>query len=363
MENPFATLNWTSLLVVPGMLLGYTVHELAHALAAYYLGDYSQVEEHRITLNPLEHISWFGALAFILLGIGWPKPMQVNPRHLKERHRDMFLIAICGPFASFTLTWLGFLVTLIMALTVRYASQATTETVFALFFSLDPAALPPNTEIQALTIAFTRYIAKASLALTVMSLLPIPGQDGFIIVSSLIALFRERNNPSRGKSASTGQPVMTVSQRQRRNTAADIHFKLGADYHAKEQYDDAIARYRQAISHDSSFGPAYINLGLAYTAKNDRVKAIQAFRAATQYADDQRSQAEAWHQLHELSEIIPVDPVQSQIEMAELGATPWTDTKPHPNWWGLGLGSGLIVLSALLFYGYLLARLTEILKS
>ncbi|MEM7346840.1 MAG: hypothetical protein AAF485_21585 [Chloroflexota bacterium] len=73
MNELFPNFGWANLLIIPGILIGYTVHELGHALTAYYLGDHSQVERGKITLNPLEHISWFGALAFILFGIGWPK--------------------------------------------------------------------------------------------------------------------------------------------------------------------------------------------------------------------------------------------------------------------------------------------------
>ena len=364
MENPFASLNWTSLLIVPGMLLGFTVHELGHALTAYFLGDHSQAERHKITLNPLEHISWFGAFAFILLGIGWPKTMQVNPQNLKKRHRDLFLIAISGPVASLTLTLIGALITLTVAAMVVYRSGVTTDRVFGLFFPIAVANLPQTLNVQAVAMAFTGYIATTSLALTFMSLLPFPGQDGFTAIVSLIALLREGKAspvPTRSVATQPDRPLL-IDQQQHRNNAADIHFKIGAEYHAEEKYDDAIARYRQAIENDQHFGPAYINMGLAYLAKSERHKAIQAFRAATQYGDDEPSQAEAWHQLHELSEVSPVDVDEARIAMAVMGATPWTDTKPEPNWWGLALGGGLILVAAFILYGYLITQLIELLK-
>ena len=365
MENPFTLFNLTNLLVVPGILIGYAVHELGHALTAYFLGDHSQVEEHKITLNPLEHVAWIGAFAFILLGIGWPKPMYVNLHNLKQRHRDMLLIAIAGPIASFTLTLVGFLITLTVAAAAVYRSGAPTNEVILFIFPLDPTKLPQTLNTEALVLAFTWFIIKTSLILTFWSLLPIPGQDGFTAITSLIALFRARNKvvAEGSQTRSQQKPFLMAAQQKRRNKAADIHFQLGTEYHKNEQYDDAIARYRQAISNDASFGPAYINMGLAYSAKNDRPKAIQAFRAATQYADDRRSQMEAWRQLQELSEIIPIDPDQTYAAMAEMGATPWTDTKPRPNWWGLGVGGGLILISAIIFYSYLVAQLTELLKT
>ena len=140
---------------------------------------------------------------------------------------------------------------------------------------------------------------------------------------------------------------------------SDIHFKLGLEYHEKQQYDDAIARYRQAINTDQNFGPAYVNMGLAYAAKGKRREAIHSFRGTIQSADDQKSQDEAWYQLHQLSEVSPVDMEEAEEGLNELGATPWTDTKPRPNWLSLGVGGGFLIVTSLAFYGYLLANLIE----
>lgn len=363
MENPFISFNWTSLLVVPSMLLGYTVHELGHALMAYYLGDHSQAERHKITLNPFEHISWFGSFAFILIGIGWPKTMQVNPRHLKRRHLDLFLVAISGPFASFTLGLVGLLLTLIIAATLVYFSGATTDQVFALFFPLNEANLPQTFNVQAVSLAFTGYIATTSFILTVMSLLPLPGQDGFMALISLLAFFREGPQPLPNEATTPAPPpLLRVSQQKRRNNAADIHFKIGAEYHTAEKYDDAIIRYRQAIGNDQNFGPAYVNMGLAYLAKNDRRKAIHAFRGATQHADDQRSQVEAWHQLQLLSEVSPVDLAEAKVQLEEMGAKPWTETKARPNWWSLGFSGGVLLVGGLALYAYLISQLLQLLQ-
>jgi Zn-dependent protease len=366
MENPLISFNWTSLLVVPGMLLGYTVHELGHALMAYYLGDHSQAERHKITLNPLEHISWFGSFAFLLVGIGWPKTMQVNPRNLKRRHLDLFLVAISGPVASFTLGLAGVLLTLSVAATLVYFSGATTDQVFTLFVPL-AKNLPQTFNVQAVAMAFTGYIAITSFILTVMSLLPLPGQDGFMALVSLFAFFREGAQPTVEEKTPVTAPqkpqLMRVSQQKRRNSAADIHFKIGAEYHTTEKYEDAVARYRQAIDNDQNFGPAYVNMGLAYLAKNERRRAIQAFRGATQHADDQRSQVEAWHQLQLLSEVSPVDLAEAKVQMEGMGAKPWTETKAKPDWWSLGFSGGLLLLGGLVLYAYLISQLLQVLQT
>jgi Zn-dependent protease len=359
--------HWTNLLVIPGLLIGYTVHELGHAVVAYLLGDYSQVERGKITLNPLEHISWFGALAFLLLGIGWPKPLQANPYNFKRKYLGMFLVAISGPLASLTLGLTGLLLTLGIGAVLVHLSGATTEQVLLFLFPI-PTGLPESPDVQAWSMAFTGYIVKASLWLAFISLLPLPGMDGFAAIVSLVAFFRERKDsnhrqePLAEATISDTHPIL-MGQRKRRNNAADIHFKVGTEYHQANKYDDAIARYRQAINNDQNFGPAYINMGLAYLAKGQRKRAIQAFRGAVQYADDRKSQTEAWYQLHKLSEITPLDEEAARKGMAEMGFSPWTDTKPRPNWLGLGIASAILFISGIFLYSYLLTQLIEILKA
>jgi Zn-dependent protease len=364
MENFLPPIQWTNLLIIPGLLIGYTVHELAHALTAYFLGDTSQVERGKITLNPFEHMSWFGTFSFLLFGIGWAKPLRANPSNFTHKYRDLFLVAVAGPIASFTLTLVGFLITVIVAAVVVYASDTTTDQVFAFLVPIN-SDLPETFNVQAWSIALTGYIALASFWLTFTSLLPFPGFDGFTAMASLIAVFRERQHkdiPNRVKPIISNQPLTLITdQQKRRNSAANIHFEVGTEYHLEHKYDDAIARYRQAIGNDQHFGPAYINMGLAYLAKGRRKESIQAFRGAIQYADDQKAQHEAWRQLHHLSEVTPVDEVKAQNSMSEMGASPWTDTKPRPNWWGLTIGGGLLLIAGIFLYGYLLSELIEFL--
>lgn len=375
MENLFPSMHWTNLLVIPSLLIGYTVHELGHALTAYFLGDYSQVERGKITLNPFRHIPWLGFLCFLLFGFGWPKPVYANRHNFKRQYLDMAIVAVSGPFASFMLGVVGLLATLVVAAALVYTSGATTDRVFPFLFpSVFPflfpmmSELPESVNVQAWSISLTGYIAATSFWLTLISLLPLPGLDGYAALINLIAFFQK----DKQKTTTTAQlqsvlladqPITLASQRKRRNSAAAIHFEAGAEYHQEKQYEDAIARYRQAISNDQNFGPAYINMGLAFLAKGDRKKALQAFRGATQYADDEKSEGQAWAQLHRLSQVNPVDEEEAQENMAEMGASPWIDTKPRPNWLGLGVSGVLLFASGIFLYGYLFTNLVELLQN
>jgi Zn-dependent protease len=89
------------ILQVPALLIAVTLHELAHALVADHLGDPTARLQGRITLNPLPHIDPLGALAFVIAGFGWAKPVPVNAYRLKNPRRDMAVVAVAGPITNF----------------------------------------------------------------------------------------------------------------------------------------------------------------------------------------------------------------------------------------------------------------------
>ena len=69
----------SKLITIPLIFVCLTVHEFAHGFVAYKLGDSTAKDAGRLSLNPIKHIDWIGALAMFLLGFGWAKPVPVNP--------------------------------------------------------------------------------------------------------------------------------------------------------------------------------------------------------------------------------------------------------------------------------------------
>ena len=88
--------------------MSLSVHEAAHALTAYRLGDPTAKDLGRITLNPLAHIDWIGTVLFPLIGMmnpglplfGWAKPVPVDSRYLRAPRRDFAIVAAAGPASN-----------------------------------------------------------------------------------------------------------------------------------------------------------------------------------------------------------------------------------------------------------------------
>ena len=142
------------LLMVPGLLLAVTVHEVAHGWVADRLGDPTARLAGRLTLNPLPHIDPLGALAFVLAGFGWARPVPVDARNLRRPVRDMACVAVAGPLSNFALAFVGLV---LLVLTSRLVESP---------FVARPVA------------GMLRYVYTFNLGLAIFNLIPLPPLDG-----------------------------------------------------------------------------------------------------------------------------------------------------------------------------------------
>jgi len=138
-------------LQIPALLIAVTVHELAHGFVADRLGDPTARSLGRLTLNPLPHIDPVGALAFVLAGFGWAKPVPVNARYFRNPLRDMSRVAAAGPIANFLAAFAA----------------------LVLLLALRPTGLLPDTGLRMLT-----YVYSYNLILGIFNLIPLPPLDG-----------------------------------------------------------------------------------------------------------------------------------------------------------------------------------------
>lgn len=96
----------TLLYTLPALLISLSIHEYAHALMAYKLGDVNQKIRGRLTLDPFKHIDPMGFICMLLFRVGWGKPVMVDDRNFKNRARGTMLTALAGPLSNFVLALL-----------------------------------------------------------------------------------------------------------------------------------------------------------------------------------------------------------------------------------------------------------------
>ena len=176
-------MNWQNILYsLPGIILGLTVHEYCHALAAYRLGDYTAREMGRLSFNPLKHIDPIGFLFIIFAGFGWAKPVQFNPENLRHYRRDKAIIAAAGPLSNLALALVfAALIRGWIALLTNAAQAASAEQIFSVFYS--------RPFIGFITLIYNAVMI--NLGLFVFNLFPIPPLDGSHIVFSGLNLSQE----------------------------------------------------------------------------------------------------------------------------------------------------------------------------
>ncbi len=145
------------------------IHEYSHALVATKLGDQTARLSGRLTLNPMAHISPWGAIMILLVGFGYAKPVPVNVRNTKMKNKKvaMALIALAGPLSNLII---GFLSVMVRYIIIVAASKHGGEMTTAIF---------------ALNIFF-QYSAIININLAVFNLIPIPPLDGSRILFAIL---------------------------------------------------------------------------------------------------------------------------------------------------------------------------------
>ena len=143
-----------------------TVHEYAHGLVAYKLGDPTAKYAGRLSLNPLSHLDPIGALCMVFFRFGWAKPVPINPMYFKDRKRDSAIVALAGPLSNIIL---AFLSTLVFAVYYVY--------VYLNF---------PNFVTQFIYTVFMQ-LAVVNISFAIFNLIPFPPLDGSKILGAFLS--------------------------------------------------------------------------------------------------------------------------------------------------------------------------------
>ena len=151
---------------VIALLVSLSVHEASHAFVADRMGDNTARRLGRLTLNPLAHLDPVGAFVMIVssiagIGIGWAKPVPVNPANLRLGFLaripngplvGMAIVALAGPISNLILA----------AITVQ-----------VLTFTPLPGL-------------FLATFLRVNVILAIFNMIPIPPLDGYRVLLGLL---------------------------------------------------------------------------------------------------------------------------------------------------------------------------------
>jgi Zn-dependent protease len=152
---------------VIAVIVGIAFHEFSHAAVASLQGDQTARSQGRLTLNPISHLDPLGSIAIIVAGIGWGRPVPVNPSSMRNRRFGAVLVGLAGPAANF-------LVALVAAVAFRVV-YPTVGTSFDVGFSVN----------------LLNMLVTINVVLGVFNLLPIPPLDGSTLLSLLLPPSRQ----------------------------------------------------------------------------------------------------------------------------------------------------------------------------
>lgn len=152
-----------SLLIgILAFLVAIDVHEFSHAFVANTQGDVTAKQLGRLSLNPIRHLDPMGTLLLLIMivsgfGIGWGKPVPVNPVNLRNGRLSMALVSAAGVTAN--------LITAVACgLVIRMRL-------------LERGTLPDG---------FVRALLLISVGLAVFNLLPVFPLDGFNVAVNVL---------------------------------------------------------------------------------------------------------------------------------------------------------------------------------
>lgn len=166
-NDPFSWLMNIAIML-PGIVIGLSFHEFAHALVAYKLGDDTPKIQGRVTINPLAHIDPIGLLAILLIRFGWGKPVEIYPPNFKNRRRDTILVGLAGVMMNL---FIAIFFTLALKLYVIFMGSS---------------FMPNSMGYTIYYILF--YVIFINLTLMVFNLLPVPPLDGFSVITEIFDL-------------------------------------------------------------------------------------------------------------------------------------------------------------------------------
>jgi Zn-dependent protease len=180
------------LIVFYFIILMYSIilHEVAHGVAALWLGDKTALYAGRITANPLKHIDlWqtimLPVLMYLLVGFafGAAKPVPYNPYNLKNQKWGPAMVGLAGPAANIFLA-------LVFAVVAKFISIPILQKQYIISHLGNWAniSVAVSGSIGAILYLFCIIVIFWNVLLAFFNLIPIPPLDGSKLFFSLFKI-------------------------------------------------------------------------------------------------------------------------------------------------------------------------------
>lgn len=153
--------------IIVAVLIAIDVHECCHAWVASEMGDPTAKQMGRVSLNPIVHLDPLGTLMIFItaitgFGIGWGKPVPVDPYRLRYGPRvGMGIVSFAGPLANLTAAVL-----------------------LAIPFRMGMLIFPP------FLLELLFIVSMVNIGLAVFNLLPLPPLDGYGVLMGILGSIR-----------------------------------------------------------------------------------------------------------------------------------------------------------------------------
>lgn len=190
LESPMEYLTQL-VLRLPAVLIAICMHESAHGWVANRCGDPTARLMGRITLNPVKHFDPAGMLCLVFFGVGWAKPVPINPLHFRNYRKDDLKVSLAGVTMN-----------LILALVFLIPAYAVFTRAFVSFREM---YYLPDGDLAWLQNALMDYrpiletwgsvpaglykvlanVVLVNLSLAIFNLIPLPPLDGYHVLNDL----------------------------------------------------------------------------------------------------------------------------------------------------------------------------------
>lgn len=157
---------------VVALYFAIVLHEIAHGYVAHLNGDDTARINGRLTLNPVKHIDPVGALMMLMVGIGWARPVPIDPRNFRHFKKGMVTVSLAGVTANIIMAVFGF--------GMVVAMQAIANAVLA------GKGVVEGFDLIAIKLFYYLflYMTFLNISLFAFNLLPIAPLDGFRLVET-----------------------------------------------------------------------------------------------------------------------------------------------------------------------------------